>query len=115
MDNKITDGDTELNKKGLPMEITGIDECIQQAFIRLTVKKGSFPYNRDLGSRLHTLGPVAEKNQLLAYAGEALSGSGIYAEDVEILENVFIFSLSTPFGKGEVKIAAGEESKDING
>ena len=115
MDNKITDGDTELNKKGLPMEITGIDECIQQAFIRLTVKKGNFPYNRELGSRLHTLGPVVEKNQLLAYAREALSGSGIYADDAEILEKEIIFSLSTPFGKGEVKIAAGEESKDING
>ncbi len=113
MDNKINNGDTELNNKGLPTELYGLEECIQQAFIRITVKKGSFPYNRELGSRLHTLASGADKERLLAYGQEALSGSGITASGVELTGGKMVFTLSTPFGAGQVEIAVTEGSDSV--
>lgn len=55
MDTAIKNGDFETNQNGLPMAVSGVQELLQQAMFRLTVKKGSFFYDQQLGSRLYTL------------------------------------------------------------
>lgn len=68
-------GDHLRNARGFPQKIEGGAEAIQQAMIRLSVPKGSFTLDEELGSRLHTLGNMAEEQQqelALEYAREAL-------------------------------------------
>ena len=55
MDTAIKDGDFQTNGSGLPVRISGARELLQRAVFRLTVKKGSFFYDQQLGSRLYTL------------------------------------------------------------
>ena len=54
-DTAIKDGDFQTNGSGLPVRISGARELLQRAVFRLTVKKGSFFYDQQLGSRLYTL------------------------------------------------------------
>ena len=55
MDTAICSGDFLLDGRGRPVVISGMQEILQRALIRLTVQKGSFIYDPELGSRLFTL------------------------------------------------------------
>jgi hypothetical protein len=55
MDTAIKDGDFKLNEQGKPYLINAMDETLQRCRILLTVKQGSFAYNRALGGNLYLL------------------------------------------------------------
>lgn len=55
MDTALNNGEFLLDVRGRPVQISGIQEILQQVLIKLTIKKGSFIYNPNLGSELHTL------------------------------------------------------------
>ncbi len=55
MDTAIKDGDFQTNTCGLPVKISGAQELLQRAMFRLVIRKGSFFYDQQLGSRLYTL------------------------------------------------------------
>jgi hypothetical protein len=55
MDTKLENGDFALGSNGRPMAVSGVEELLQRAKIRLTVPLGSFACNPELGSRLWTL------------------------------------------------------------
>lgn len=76
MDTLLAGGDHYLDRRGLPVSLTGEDEIIQRALIRLSVRRGSFVYDPALGSELHRLrgAKTAVLGQLaLSYAQEALA------------------------------------------
>jgi len=52
MDIKIKDRDFDRNAQGLPYSVVGDEELIQRAMIRLTVKKGNFVFDKELGCEL---------------------------------------------------------------
>ncbi len=49
MDVKIKDGDVVLDATGEPVYIEGIEEIFQQVLLCISVKKGGFIYNKELG------------------------------------------------------------------
>lgn len=55
MDTALENGDFRLGLNGRPERISGEQELLQRAMIRLNVPLGSFDYDAALGSRLHTL------------------------------------------------------------
>lgn len=55
MDVKIDNKDIVLTDCGVPQYIDGIDEIVQRVKIACSVKKGSFLYDRELGSYAHTV------------------------------------------------------------
>jgi len=55
VDTAISNGDWVTNANGIPIVISGLQEQLQRAFIRFSVKEGSFVYDPSLGSRLYTL------------------------------------------------------------
>lgn len=64
-------GDHKRNEQGFVEKISGGMEKIQQAIIRLSVPKGSFALDEELGSKLSILGkvPVNQREELaLEYA-----------------------------------------------
>lgn len=48
-------GDFELDGRGMPYLLSGLAEMMQRVSLCLKIKKGCFPYDRELGSELHTL------------------------------------------------------------
>lgn len=55
MDTLLYNGDFARDGRGYPIPCSGAQELLQRALIRLTVQKGSFIYDPDLGSRLSLL------------------------------------------------------------
>lgn len=55
MDVALENGDFKVDTRGYPIQISGIEEKLQQVLIRLLVKKGSFRYDESLGSNLSSL------------------------------------------------------------
>lgn len=76
MDTRIYDGDHVLDGRGFPAVLSGAEELIQRALIRLKVKKGAFAPDLQLGSELYKLRRAedAQSNRIaLAYVQEALA------------------------------------------
>lgn len=77
MDTALSNGDFLKNSKGMPVMIDGTNELLQRALIRMTVKKGSFTYDKELGSELYKLKTSYKnddilKEKVLIYIKEAL-------------------------------------------
>lgn len=51
----LKDGDYVFDARGRIMEVSGRDELIQRALIRLKARKGQFPLDPNLGSELFRL------------------------------------------------------------
>lgn len=78
MDIKLTNGDIGVSSSGEYDYVTGIDEALQQAILCTKIKKGSFIYNKALGTELRNIdikSPVALKTAEMLL-NEALMGSG---------------------------------------
>lgn len=75
MDTWLYRGDHKKNEQGFVEKISGGMEKIQRAIIRLSVPKGSFALDEELGSKLSMLGKVPgnQREELaLEYAREAI-------------------------------------------
>jgi len=55
MDTLLYQGDHATDARGIPVAITGAQELIQRALLRLGIRRGSFAYDRNLGSELYRL------------------------------------------------------------
>ncbi len=103
---KLQDGTYVLGPAGLPETVSGLEELLQNALLRLSIPRGSFPYGRDLGSGLKGLDRSGEHagEQAAALANEALLDlPGVRAEKAEFRQDGRIaFTLSTPLGEGTV-------------
>ena len=72
----LREGDYVPNGEGGFSAATGAAEVLERVLWKLTVKRGSFPFLPELGSRLHLLSrvPAGEREALAAqYAAEALA------------------------------------------
>ena len=64
------------DSRGIPYSVTGVQELIQQMLIRLTVHKGKFSPDPNLGSRLYLLpgnSPAKLESMAGDYVREALA------------------------------------------
>lgn len=72
----MRDGVYERNSCGMAQPAAGREALLQEAYIRLQMEKGSFPYDRELGSLLLRLDEVPEGEQpqlAFSYAQAALA------------------------------------------
>ena len=90
MDTAISNGDFMLDSNGIPISIYGIQEILQRALIRLTVRKGSFIYDTNLGSDLYKLKKTSSTN----IKSRALS---MVKEALKPMSNVLVDDVSTEF------------------
>lgn len=63
MDTKLYQGDLAADSRGLPFFVDGPRELLQQALIRLSVQKGSFALDEELGSELRNLRKVRRQDR----------------------------------------------------
>lgn len=82
MDTLILGGDHAIDERGLPVALDGAREAAQRAMIRLSVRRGSFALDKNLGSMLHTLSG-ADSGLAQSYVQDALSDmDGVRVGDV---------------------------------
>ncbi|MBE6833438.1 histidine kinase [Faecalispora sporosphaeroides] len=99
MDTRLDGGDFAVGANGLPGSVGGREELLQRALIRLTVPRGSFSYDPELGGRLHTL--VLSGADLSARARELVE------EALAAMPGVSVEQVAcTPLGGGRARLAA---------
>ena len=115
MDMKWENGGIALGPNGLPQRVSGLEEALQNAAMRLRLPRGSIPYAPDLGSGLAGLDPQEENSvqRAWALAGEAL----LPCPGVEVGQAMFdqeawgwTFTITTPEGTGQVAVPGKEQS-----
>lgn len=107
MDTKIENGGFVMNSRGIPETVSGLEEVLQQIKIALTINKGSYRYNRNLGSRIKEIDLSYEhaEDRLKMTANEALVDSpGIEIIDAIIGDGYVDFTAATYLGQGNVRI-----------
>lgn len=104
------------NGLGFPETLEGLDADLQQIYNRLNVVRGSFRYDRTLGSRIPKMNvfvPSAER-VALRYAQEALLPCPAFsALEAQIGRNCVFVSVETPKGTGRVTVYLKEDGHDI--
>lgn len=111
MDTAINNGDFLLDSRNRPFLISNPEEILQQVLIRLTVKKGSFIYDNNLGSKLYTVKSLQGdiKSKVLSIVKEALAPiTKVVVDDIDLKNsgenlNLKVF-LSIKNKKREVEI-----------
>ncbi len=85
MDFRLEQKDLVCSQGGNPDSITGVEELLQRVMIRLTVPRGRFAYNAQLGSRWEDLTvEQAQPQELLGVIRQALDGlDGVTVTGVE--------------------------------
>ncbi len=85
MDFRLHQKDLVCTYGGTPDTVTGVEELLQRVMIRLTVPRGKFAYDAQLGSRWEDLTvEQAQPQQLLGVIREALEGlDGVVVTGVE--------------------------------
>ncbi len=122
MDTALADGDFVCNTLGMPLVLEGKEELLQQVRIRLQARRGGFPYDPSLGSRLFRLekqgDPAQRQREALEYVQEALSPMHqIDLQHVALTETGVQVGVSTDFGESAVEIPLWEpeEGGDADG
>lgn len=114
MDTKIKNGDWVRDSSGLLQTVDCFDEILQRIFIRLTVPRGKFIYDKNLGSRLPLVWREKEKlreQRALQLAQEALSAMPdvrVISARVDEGTNKMIFKISAYEYAGEVEVTVGK-------
>ena len=76
MELKIYEGDYLPDGLGCMERVSGTEELLQRAFLKLSARRGSFPLLPEFGSNLYQLGrvkPSQRQSAALSWAVEALS------------------------------------------
>lgn len=83
----LREGDYVPDGQGGFSTATGAAEVLERILWKLTVRRGSFPFLPQLGSRLHLLGrvPAKEREAVAAqYAAEALSDEEVTVQETRL-------------------------------
>lgn len=88
MELEIKNGDYVADGLGGLRRVQGREALLQRVMLRLSARRGAFPFWEELGSRLWQLGrlPVSQRKSAAAqYVTEALAEeAGLTVEDVEV-------------------------------
>jgi phage gp46-like protein len=118
MDIRLERGDFAVGGAGLPVSVGGKEELLQRALIRLSIPRGSFSYDMELGSRLHTLvlsgaDLNARARELAEEALSPMSGTTVTQVVCTPLGGArasLAVSLQTPLGTGQLQLEfSGQE------
>ena len=90
MELKLQNGDYVPNGAGGLERVTGQEELLQRVLFRLVARRGTFPFQKTLGSRLWQLGrtsAAARQSAAKQYVAEALEEeTGLHVEAVTLRE-----------------------------
>ena len=113
---KVDQGQICDNGLGFPKKLDGLEAELQRIYNRLNVVRGSFRYDRTLGSRIPMMQADAPSAERLAlrYAQEALLPCpAVTVTAVEMDGDRVLVCVETPKGAGRVTVYLKEDGHDI--
>ena len=110
MDTAIQNGDF-LRDGGRPISIDGKDELLQRAYLRLQARRGAFPYDPQMGSRIPLLPPEElTVEAAMACIEEAMGDDpSLTAVGTTVTKSGVAVEIDTPYGRGTVVIRPGTQ------
>ena len=87
---QLRNGDYVPNTRGGFVRLEGVEALLMRALFRLQCRRGSVPYQPELGSRLwelRTAKPSSRRSLALAYCAEALRELPLTVTDVKLTES----------------------------
>lgn len=113
MDTLVSNGDFAIDVCGLPHSIDSVEEACQRVEFILSIKKGSYIYNRDLGCDFSSLKTAdnKEKTAWLLCREALVSQNGIEIGNVGIVDDNTL-SVEVLY-KGEKKTAEVRYNADV--
>ncbi len=112
MELKIRNRDYVSDGAGGLRRVSGREELLERVLFRLSVRRGSFPFAPELGSRLYLLGRETPENREAAakqYVAEALAQEqGLEVSGVTLTERGGLLELSA-----SLRCGGGEETLRI--
>ena len=106
MDYKVEQGNYVPDPKGMPMTVSGKELLLNNAQLRLHLKRGLFPYNRELGSGLWCRDALEEHSleRAVSLANESLLDmAGVRAVSASVEGDELCFTVITPLGEGVIR------------
>lgn len=110
----LENGDVKRDERGFPAVADGAQALVQRAMIRLSVRRGSFLQDPQLGSTLHTLGAVPPEQrgalalslarQALAALPEVSAEEAVCVRDGEALRLTFGLQINGEKNTVEVQV-----------
>ena len=105
MDTAIEKGDFVTDAGGIPKQLFGLEQQLQQVYLRLKGRRGCFYYDPFFGSRLHTLPEHPTREQILSCVEEALRDwTAVTVTSLEQTEEELVVSVTTDLGSGTVTV-----------
>lgn len=114
MEIRLDNGAVCANGLGLPETAEGLEALLQRVYNRLNTVRGSFPYDRELGSRIPEM-TLSENTaeEALRFAQEALLSCPEVTVQMAVLSgDTVTVTLSTPLGAGSVTVYRREKEED---
>lgn len=103
-DTRLREGNFVADGGGSLEQVSGKEAYLQRAENMLKIPRGSFRYDRSLGSKIGEIKSTEHlEEQLLLEANEALFEQNMKAISVTVNALVASFVVLTPLGEGEVR------------
>ena len=106
----LRDGDYVPDEKGGFLSVSGDEALLQRVLLRLTARRGAFPFLPDFGSRLYLL-PRAKPGERASlakqYCAEALAGE-------EGLEVTGVTLNETEPGRGTLTVTLNRQGRELS-
>ena len=112
MEARLENGDYLPDGRGGFLTAEGDEALLQRALLRLSARRGSFPFLPELGSRLYLLGTLAPAARSLAaerYVTEALAPeTALRVEQVRLRGSELTVTLTRAGTERELRLPLGE-------
>ena len=112
MEARLENGDYLPDGRGGFLTAEGDEALLQRALLRLSARRGSFPFLPELGSRLYLLGTLAPAARSLAaerYVTEALAPeTALKVESVRLREEELVVYLRCMGEERKLRLPLGE-------
>ncbi len=106
MTDKLINGDYQLNETHTALkQCDYTDELLQDAYILLSAKRGSFYPNKNFGSKIDTINSEPKDEYLRSYAQQALGElDGVYVKSAHFEGSTAVINLILNDKEGTVRI-----------
>ena len=104
MAHKLTDGDYT-KQNGKSVDITYIEELLQNAFVAINTRRKRFYPNKNFGSYIKENALTPAEEYAFAYASQAVDGiDGVYVKGAELKDGKIKIKLILNNKEGEVSV-----------
>lgn len=111
MDTAIQNGDFLRDAGGRLRSLDGREELLQRAYLRLQARRGAFPYDPQLGSRISLFSPeeLTVETAMACIEEAMVDDTALTAVGTTVIPSGVAVEIDTVYGRGTVVIRPGKQ------